>query len=372
MPIEPRGRITVDLSALVRNWKSLANLVAPAACAGVVKADAYGLGAEPVTKALWTAGCRSFFVASCEEALALRASLKDARIFVLDGIFGGNGSELARANLIPVLSTLDHVAAWRTEANRRGRTLPAALQIDSGLNRLGFDRDEIATLRNQPDQLAGFDVQLVLSHLASADDPKALENENQRQAFLAHADYLPNVPRSLAASDGLMLGKDYHFDLVRPGYALYGGQAFRGRSTPVEPVVTVTAKILQVRTVRAGEAVGYSATYRATSDMRIAVIAAGYADGMPRGASAGNGEVHGIAAIQGKRVPVIGRVSMDLIALDVTGLPDGVMNQCDDVELIGPTVSLDKAGHNAGTIGYEILTRLSPRFARSYKSGGAA
>lgn len=369
MSTHARGRITIDLSAIARNWTQLSKRVGTTECAGVVKADAYGLGASAVVPVLREAGCRTFFVASCEEGLALASVLSGARIFVLDGVFAANRSHMADAGLIPVLSTREHIAHWRREAQARQTKLAAALQIDSGLNRLGLDADDIQALKSDPDALAGIDVKLNMSHLASGDDPDARENELQRQAFETHLPHLPAAPASLAASDGLMLGTDYHYDLVRPGYALYGGQAFRGRQTPVEPVVTVTAQILQVRTVRTGDAVGYSATFRARSDIKVAIIAAGYGDGIPRTASAETHDVHGMAAIHGHRVPVVGRVSMDLVALDVTSVPESVLEKADAVELIGPTVTLDEAGHNAGTIGYEILTRLGHRFARTYTTG---
>lgn len=369
LPPDATGIITIDLDALQANWLALSALVGPAECAAVVKADAYGLGASEVIPALALAGCRTFFVATPEEARSARLLAPEARLFLLDGLFPGAGDLLLAADVIPVLSNVADVEEWAATAARAGRKLPAALQIDSGLNRLGLSGTDVKWVAGKPELLKAFDLKLVLSHLACADDPAHPHNAKQRTAFNKRRGMLPPAPASLAASDGLMLGAAYHFDLVRPGYALYGGQAFQGGPTPVKPVVTVRARVLQVRPLKVGETVGYSATWQASRPSRVAIIAAGYADGFARTLSAASGKKGGSVMVAGERAPVIGRVSMDLITVDITDVK-GDVARGDLVTLVGPGLTLETIGKSAGTIGYEVLTRLGTRFIRRYAGGG--
>jgi len=252
---------------------------------------------------------------------------------------------------------------------RRGVRLPAAVHIDSGLNRLGLSEHDVGALARRPDLLARLDVQLVMSHLACADDPASPMNDKQRAVFDRLRALLPPAPASLAASDGLMLGAAFHYDLVRPGYALYGGQAFRGGATSVNPVVAIAARILQIRSVATGETVGYSATWRATRPTRLAVVAGGYADGLARALSAASGAHGGEVLVSGARAPIVGRVSMDLITVDITDIA-GEVRRGDLVQLVGPGLTIEDMGHASGTIGYEVLCRLGPRFLRRYVGGG--
>jgi alanine racemase len=369
LPPDATGVITIDLDALQANWLALSALVGPAECAAVVKADAYGLGASEVIPALALAGCRTFFVATPEEARAARLLAPEARLFLLDGLFPGAGDLLLAADVTPVLSNVADVEDWAATAKRAGRKLPAALQIDSGLNRLGLSGTDVKWLAGKPELLEAVDLKLVLSHLACADDPAHPHNAKQRTAFNKRRAMLPKAAASLAASDGLMLGAAYHFDLVRPGYALYGGQAFQGGPTPVNPVVTVRARVLQVRTLKAGDTVGYSATWQASRPSRVAIVAAGYADGFARALSAASGKKGGSVMVAGERAPVIGRVSMDLITVDITDVKNEVARG-DLVTLVGPGLTLEAVGKSAGTIGYEVLTRLGTRFIRRYAGGG--
>lgn len=359
------GVITVDLAAVVGNWRSLAARVAPAQCGAVVKADAYGLGAQRVIPALAKAGCMTFFIATPAEAERARALAPKATIYALDGLLG-DGAPFAALGVTPVLSTLDEVAAWSALAGQHGKRLSAALHIDSGLNRLGLPSRDVRRLSSEPALLSGIDIVLVMSHLASADNPADKKNRDQLLAFETLSALFPRVPRSLAASDGLMLGPAYHFDLVRPGYALYGGQASQSNPAPVKPAVTVAARVLSVCDVAPGETVGYSATWRATRPSRIATIAAGYADGIPRSASGPDGRPGGHVLVAGALAPIVGRVSMDLITVDVTDIATGAVKAGDYAKLIGDGLSIEDAGYSASTIGYEILTRLGPRFARLY------
>lgn len=360
------GVVAIDLAQLAANWRALRDYVAPAQCAAVVKADAYGLGADRVIPALAAAGCRVFFVATLAEARQARMLTPQGNILVLDGITPGSAKAYADIDAWPVLSSLAEIKEWGQESVRRASPMPCALHIDTGLNRLGMSEAEIRTLALDTSLLDRLDVRLVMSHLACADEPDHPKNANQNDVMRQLRPLLPRAATSLAASDGIMLGPAFHFDLVRPGYALYGGQASKGRPSPVKPVVQSFARVLQVRDLAPGGTVGYSATYTAKQHRRIAVIAAGYADGFFRHLSAASGEHGGFVAFAGKRAPVIGRVSMDLITTDVTAFTDPPVVRGDWAEILGPTITLEEMGAAAGTIGYETLTRLGHRFHRVY------
>ena len=356
--------LTVDLDAIVANWRMLREKTAPAECAAVVKADSYGLGVEPVARALAAAGCASFFVATIDEGLQLRALLPDAAIFVLSGLVGGE-AEAEAAKLIPVLNSLEQIAAWSAQASRRGKTLPAALHLDTGMTRLGLEVAEIDRLADDPARLAGIRTELVMSHFACADEPDDAMNAAQIERFQRLSARLPvTARRSISASSGIFLGRHAHFDLVRPGAALYGLNPCPGTANPMAPVVRLTAEILQIRDVDTPMTVGYGATHRVTQPGRTATAAVGYADGYLR--SLGN-RGHGI--IKGERVPVVGRISMDLTCFDISALPSGSVAPGDRVELIGPGHGADELAAEAGTIGYEILTSLGHRAIRRYVGG---
>ncbi len=364
------GVLRIDLDAIAANWRALARWVAPADCGAVVKADAYGLGVARVLPALAAAGCGTFFVATPREAAEARSLDGRARIFVLDGLFPGATDDILAAAAIPCLASLAEVEEWSAHARRIGARLAAALHVDSGLHRLGLTVVEVQRLAARPELLDALDVVLVMSHLAAADDPADPANAVQFQVFERLRGMLPNAPASLAASDGLMLGADFHFDLVRPGYALYGGQAFQGEQAPVSAAVSLFARVLQVRDVEVGGAVGYSGAWRALRPSRIATLAAGYADGYARAASAATGTTGGSVVIHGVRLPIVGRVSMDLITVDVTDCPVRV-ERGHVAELIGPSLTMETAGAGMRTIGYEVLTRLGQRMKRVYVGGGA-
>ena len=364
------GIITVDLGVIAANWKALAAKVASAQCGAVVKADAYGLGAARVIPALVQAGCTTFFIATPGEAEQARKFAPKATIYALDGLVGDSGATFADLGVRPVLSTFSDVMVWAALAKSRSTKLPAGVHIDTGLNRLGLPAGDVRRLASDATSLAAFDLTLVMSHLASADVPSDKKNRDQLLAFETLSALFPRVPRSLAASDGLMLGPSYHFDLVRPGYALYGGQASQSNPAPVKPAVTVRARILAVNDVAPGETVGYSATWRAKRPSRIATIAAGYADGVPRSASSRDGLPGGQVMIGNKPAPIVGRVSMDLITVDVTDVDRAAIKPGDFATLIGEGVTIEDAGYAASTIGYEILTRLGQRFTRLYLEAG--
>jgi alanine racemase len=351
--------VTVDLGALARNWRAANDASGAARASAVVKADGYGLGIRDVSATLSQAGCSDFFVAIAAEGLAVRGAAPGADIFVLNGPMAGLLNEAADANLIPVLNSTEQIRIWSQVAARHGRKLPAALMLDTGMNRLGLDEAELDALG--ADALAGIDLRLVLSHLACADDPSSDMSIVQRGLFNRMRSRLPEAEASLANSAGIFLGPDYHYDLTRPGVCLYGGSPFIEDPAPFHQVVTARAEIIQVRDVPAGETIGYGATFTADAPLRTATIAAGYADGIFR--CAGNSA---FAAINGVRVPYLGRVSMDLVVLDITGLAPGSVAAGDQAEILGSAVSVDDLAHATGTIGYEVLTSLGSRYERRY------
>lgn len=363
--------ISVDLDSIAGNWRKLKSRLAPGTeCAAVVKADAYGLGARRVVPALAAAGCRSFFVVTLDEGFALVPAPPGCAIYVLAPPLSGNESEIADAGLIPTLNTLGDVEAWSAFARAAGRVLPAALHADTGMRRLGLAPAEVAALAGGPDRLSGIDVRLLLSHLACADEPHHPLNAKQLAQFIAAKSRLAAAriapPASLANSSGIFLGAQYHFDLVRPGAALYGIAPVPGEPNPMTTVVRMQAKILQVRDVDASETVGYGATHRFARPARIATVAAGYADGYPRALSNA-----GTCFIGEHRASVVGRVSMDLTTIDVTGLPENLVRPGTLVDLIGPLNPPDDVAAAAGTIGYELLTRLGRRAKRVWREGGS-
>ncbi len=370
VPAGATGVIVIDLAQVRANWRALAHHVAPAECGAVVKADAYGVGAARIIPALAEAGCRSFFVATPEEARDARALATDAAIYVLDGLLPGTARELVSISAIPVLASLGEVREWVDHTSDDTDLPPAALHIDTGLNRLGMSQDEVEELSRDTALLARLRLALVMSHLACADEADHPMNREQLDTFNRLRATLPFAPASIAASDGMMLGAEYHCDLVRPGYALYGGQAAPERLTPVGPVVRVSARILQVRDVARGGRIGYSASYRAHKPQRIATVAAGYADGVFRHASATNEEPGGAVSIGGRHAPIVGRVSMDLITVDVTDIDSPAPVPGDWVDLVGPELTIETVGAGAKTIGYEVLTRLGSRFHRIYLDQG--
>jgi alanine racemase len=356
----PESVLTVDLGAIVANYRALAARAAPAQCSAVVKADAYGLGAVTVGPALARAGCRHFFVAHLNEAVELRGVVPSpAAIYVLHGLAQGDTETFVTHDLVPVLNDLGQVDAWAATARRLSRALPAVIQFDTGMSRLGLEEGEFKTLRTERTRLASLDLRFVMSHLACAEETDNPLNRAQLAEFKAIRAAFPDSKASLANSSGIFLGSDYAFDLVRPGCALYGINPLENKENPMKPAARLDARILQVRRVDHPRTVGYGATHRVSGPTRIATIAIGYADGWLRSFSG-----RGVAYCGDRPVPFLGRVSMDLVTLDVTAAPEAKIG--DLVELMGPHQDVDAVAAKAGTIGYEILTRLGRRFHRSY------
>ncbi|HHV66491.1 MAG TPA: alanine racemase [Ochrobactrum intermedium] len=358
------GVLTIDLAALRHNYSAIARHIAPTRAAAVVKADAYGLGASRVAPAFYDAGCRDFFVAHLGEAIALKPFLQpDATLYVLNGLQPGTEAACARDGILPVLNSLEQIENWAALAARQGRKLPALLQLDTGMSRLGLSASEFERLLENFALLDNIDIKFVISHLASGDEPENAANARQLANMTALLVRLPKLPVAFANSGGSFLDKSYHFDLARPGVALYGV----GPENEVVPVLTLSARIIQVRDIDKGAAVGYGGTYVAEGPMRVATIAVGYADGWFRSLSN-----KGSAFFGDTRLPIIGRVSMDSITLDVSALPEGTLKLGSLVELIGPHQRLEDVARDCDTIPYEILTALGNRYARVYVESGAS
>lgn len=354
------GLLTIDLDAVAENWRRLRDRHAGAECAAVVKADGYGLGAVPVARRLAAEGCRTFFVAHPDEGVALRAALPAAAIYVLNGLMPGAEDVFAAHDLAPVLNDLGQVRRWAGWCADHGPR-PAAVQFDTGMARLGLDTREAQALIRDPAPLGAFVDPIVMSHLACADEPDHELNSRQRERFDAIRAALPGRRTSLANSPGLFLDAGYHGDLARPGVALYGGNPTPGRANPMQSVVTLAARILQVREIDTPGTVGYGATRTIGPPARLATLAAGYADGYLRSLSN-----RGHVVIGGVKVPVVGRVSMDLITVDITGLPAAACRPGELATLLDASHGVDDLAAEAGTIGYEILTALGRRYHRRY------
>jgi alanine racemase len=365
MTVQPTAELTIDLGALVANYRLLQARAARAQCAAAIKADAYGTGAEQAAPALWNAGCRHFFVAVLGEGISLRRLLPQAEIHVLTGPLGGDEVDYAQHRLIPILNSLPQVENWERWCKAHGSG-PAALHVDTGMSRLGLSPAELDQLIANPAPLSSFSVPLLMSHLACSDDPDHPLNATQLARFRTAIDRLvPLLPArptiSFANSSGIFLGPDYHFDLVRPGSALYGLNPTPPNPNPMRQVVGLQARILQVRHIDAHQTVGYGAAHRSKRATSLATLGLGYADGILRSLS----QV-GAAFVGGIRAPFVGRVSMDLITIDVGHVPAHLVQPGAWVEILGEHQSADDLAAAAGTIGYEVLTALGSRYQRRY------
>jgi alanine racemase len=358
--------LTIDCTAVAQNWRTLASRTAPADCAAVVKADAYGCGIEPITSSLAAAGCNTFFVAHIAEARRVRAAAPNAVIYVLNGIASGSAHCFAEIDARPVIGNLGELTEWdafRTVHSWHGG---AALHFDTGMNRLGLPIEEAASLAGRVRSLPNHGIALVMSHLACADEPRHPLNQKQIRDFQEIRIMFRGVPASLANSAGIFLDSSAHFDLVRPGIALYGANPTVANVNPMRAVVELRARMLQARIVPEGSTVGYGATWTAKRVSRIAIVSIGYADGYSRPIGSSDARRGGEAVVQGRRCPIIGRVSMDLLAIDITELTKDV-HRGDWVTLLGEGIGVDEMAGWARTINYDVLTRLGHRFHRVWK-----
>ncbi|HEY3032460.1 MAG TPA: alanine racemase [Bradyrhizobium sp.] len=364
------GVLTVDLDAIVANWRKLEKAAVPAECAAVIKADAYGCGVDPVARALAAAGCKTFFVATVDEARAARAAVPSATLYALDGIFQNCGDAFAKIDCKPVIGDLNELAEWDVFCRRSGWAGGAAIHIDTGMNRLGLTITEAQGII--PRINAGdHGITLVMSHLACAESLNHPLNARQLATFREIASLFTGVPASLSNSSGIFLSPQFLFDVVRPGAALYGVNPTPEADNPMQPVVDLKARIVQIRNVERGDSVGYGGTWTARRPTKLAIVSAGYADGYFRAAGSNDGTRGAEVVVAGKRCPIAGRVSMDLIAVDVTDLEKNAVRRGHMATLIGEGITVDELAHHFGTIGYEVLTSLGPRYARVYKGGAA-
>jgi alanine racemase len=362
------GVLTVDLDAICANWRKLEKTAVPAECAAVIKADAYGCGLEPVARALAHAGCKTFFVATLDEARAARAIAPSAAVYVLNGFIQNTGDAYAKIDAKPVIGDLNELAEWDVFCRRSGWAGGVAIHVDTGINRLGLTIAEAQGLI--PRINAGdHGIELVMSHLACAESLHHPLNARQLATFREIASVFSGVPASLSNSSGIFLGAPFLFDLVRPGAALYGINPTPEADSPVQPVVELKARVVRIREVERGESVGYGATWTTRRPTRLAIVSAGYADGYFRAGGSNDGTRGADVVVAGKRCPVAGRISMDLMAIDVTDLEKNAVRRGHLVTLIGEGITVDELAHHFGTIGYEVLTSLGPRYARVYKGG---
>jgi alanine racemase len=367
---ETGGTLTVDLAAIEANWRTLARQLVTAECGAVVKANAYGLGLQPVTTTLVHAGCKTFFVADLAEARTVRSRAGDATIYVLDGFTPDWGDGLIEINARPVINSTTELAEWDTFVGAQAWHGGAALHVDTGMHRLGITPEEAVALAPRA-QTENHGIALLLSHLACAETPDHPLNAEQIALFRELHMLYPGIPASLANSSGIFLGDSAYFDLARPGAALYGVNPTPGHPNPMQSVVQLTGRILQIRGVASDETVGYGATWTARRPSRIATVALGYADGLMRTGSGSDERPGGAAIVAEQRCPIVGRISMDLACIDITDLPDGAVHRGDLATLIGPDITVDDVAASAGTIGYEILTRLALRSHLVYRGGYA-
>ncbi len=363
---ETGGTLTIDLAAIEANWRALTHRLLTVECAAVVKANGYGLGLSQVTTKLAQAGCKTFFVADLAEARAVRSRAREATIYILDGFTPDWGEGIIEINARPVINSTTELAEWDAFVGARGWQGGAALQVDTGMHRLGIAPDEAAALAPRA-QTENHGIALLLSHLACAEIPDHPLNSKQIHLFRELHRLYPSVPASLVNSSGIYLANSAHFDLARPGAALYGINPTPGQPNPMRSVVELSGRILQLRSVARDDALGYDATWTAKRATRLAVVALGYADGLLRAGSGTDDRPGGAAVIAGQRCPIVGRISMDLICIDVTDLPDGAVHRGDLATLIGADITIDEVAVAAGTIGYEILTRLGSRSHLVYR-----
>jgi len=369
----PPTRLTLDLDALVANRRTIVERVGDRVeVAGVVKADAYGIGMVPAARALAAAGCRTFFVAHLGEGIALRAVLDqdrhpDTRIFVLNGLTPGHECAYPAHRLSPVLGSLPEIAEWSAFRVQSRALVGAALHVDTGMNRHGLALAEARAFAGDAAAVEAAGLTLVMSHLACADEPAHPLNAVQLARFREVRRLFPTLSASLANSAGIFLGEDYHFDLVRPGIATYGGAIVSGEATPMRPVARLTARIVQLREVPAGETVGYGGRQTTRRPTRLAIVSVGYADGFHRLASSADAAAGGRGHLHGRFVPLFGRISMDLMAIDVTDVPEAARG--DAIELIGDHVTVQEVATAMGTIDYEVLTGLGRRYERVWRGG---
>jgi len=365
-PDEAGGILTIDLSAIEANYKSLSRTAVPAECAAVVKANGYGLGLEPVATLLRQTGCTTFFVADLSEGKRLRKVAPNGTIYILNGLPPGTGQVFADHNLRPVIGSTAELAEWDAFVGGAKWDGGFALHVDTGMNRLGISVEEAAAIAPRID-LEHHGIELIMSHFVASQFAENPRNAEQIAAFRNVRAMFRGVPASIANSSGIFLGSSAHLDLVRPGAALYGVNPTPGKPNPMKPVIDLKVRIALVRDIAFGDTVGYDATWTARRPSRIAIATMGYADGFVRSQSGSDQKPGGTLFVNGKPCPIVGRISMDLVAIDITDLPHGSVKRGDFVTVIGDGRDVDAMAEALDTIGYEVLTSIGRRYARIYK-----
>ncbi len=359
--------LTVDLDMIADNWQSLTRRLFAVECGAVVKANAYGLGLEPVTARLVKAGCKTFFVADVAEGRRARSQAPEAAVYVLNGFSPEAAQAFVELDLRPAINSMVELAEWDAFVAAQGWRGGAALHVNTGMNRLGMPAEEAAALALRLQQVH-HGISLLMSHLACAEVQNHPLNASQVRQFRELRMLFHGVPASLVNSSGIFLGDKAHFDLARPGAALYGINPTPGQSNPMRNVLTLSGRILQVRKVPQGESVGYGAAWKAKRPSRVAIASGGYADGLFRAGSGVDRKPGGSAIVAKRRCPIIGYISMDLICIDVTDLPDNAVRRGEKAIFIGDNLPVDEVATAAGTIGYEVLVRLGSRSHLAYRS----
>jgi alanine racemase len=365
---EAGGILTIDLTALEANWKSLARRVMPSECAAVIKADGYGCGIEPVATMLAKAGCKTFFVADLFEARRVRSVAPEPVVYVLNGLMPGTAATFADLHVRPVIGSMTELAEWDAFVTANDWRGGAALHVDTGMNRLGISPGDAAALAPRI-RSENHGITLLMSHFACSELPDHPLNEQQIKLFREIRVLYRGIPSSIANSSGNFLSDAAHCDMVRPGAALFGVNPIPGRNNPMRPVIELRGRVVGLRNLMRGETVGYDAAWTAKRATSIAIVGVGYADGYLRAASASDTIRGAEVIVAGKRCPLAGRVSMDLIAIDITDVPAGTVKRGDLVTLIGDDITVDDFAASAGTIGYEVLTSLGKRYHRIYRVG---
>ena len=351
------GILEIDLGAIKANYSAMQAHAAGAKVSAALKADAYGLGIAKIAPALWQAGCTDYFVATIEEGVALRKLLKAAKIYVLNGVFTGQEVAFSAFSLTPVINSFEQARLWRDYASGQADLPGVVLHVDTGMHRLGTHVGDVEKVM----ALEGLNIGMVMSHLACANEASHPLNARQLKSFQIVSSMMPEVPASLANSAGVFLGEAYHFDMVRVGISLFGGGAPMPEANPIQPVIRLKVRILQERLVAPGETIGYEATYETSTQRRIVTLASGYADGFSTGLSN-----HGQVIFGGQRADIVGRVSMDLVTVDVTDIPLQLTTPGSWAELIGPDMPIEEVALAGNMIPYELLTGLGRRYSRVY------
>ena len=370
MPLVDNHKISnsfleINIDSIIHNYQLINNKVGNTECAAVLKADAYGMGASVIAKALDKAGCSTFFVATIDEGIELRAcfSKDENQIAVLSGLLEGSEDIFYSNKLTPVLNDTEQIKKWAIYNKQKNISAPSILHIDTGMNRLGLTINELYDIIKNPTELKELHVEWIMSHLACGDQPRDIMNEKQLSVFLNAKKEFPNVKASLANSAGVFLGQSYHLDMVRPGIALYGSGSGSIPSKPLKQVIKLYSRILQIRTLSTGASVGYGASYRVSEATRVATVGLGYADGYLRSLSNCSW-----VFFNGLRLPVIGRISMDYITIDITQIASEKIQTGDFIEIIGDKFTLDDLATVANTVPHELLTRLGTRHHRIYRN----